>query len=93
MPADAVANVFFQDIICKYGAPQKLLSDRGSQFLSSAMQFTRSLFSVQGIFTAALNPRCEGMTERSNQTITKCLSFLVSSNHDNWAEKLCPSCL
>ena len=91
MTAETVANVFFQEIICRYGAPQKLLSDRGSQFLSSVMQFTRSLFSVQGIFTAAWNPRCDGMTERSNQTITKCLSFLVNSDHDNWDEKLAPA--
>ena len=88
MTAETVANVFFQEIVCRYGAPEKLLSDRGQQFMSSLMQFTREIFSVQGLFTAAWNPRCDGMTERSNQTIVRCLSFLVNSQHDDWDERL-----
>ena len=88
MKAETVAKVFYQEIVCRYGAPEMLLSDRGSQFTSAVMRFTRELFCVKGAFTAAWNPRCDGMTERSNQTIVKCLSFLVNTDHDDWDERL-----
>ncbi len=86
--AETVAKAFYEEIICRYGAPQKLLSDRGQQFLSKIMKFTRELFGVQGVFTASWNPRCDGMTEKSNQTIQNSLSYLVNRDHDDWDERL-----
>ena len=88
MTANTVAKIFHKQIVCRYGPPQRLLSDRGSNFTSKLMMLTRDFFGVQGVFTSSYHPEADGATERMNQTIIRCLRFLVNEKQDNWDECL-----
>ena len=89
--AETVAKAFFERIICVFGSPERLLSDRGSNFLSKIMEATRSLFMVKGVFTSSYHPETDGQTERMNQTLMRCLKFLTNDKHDNWDECIPPA--
>ena len=45
--ADAIAQLFVEEIVCRHGAPRTLLSDRGKNFLSKLVQEVCDLFSVK----------------------------------------------
>ena len=44
--AKTIARVFFEQIICRHGCPKRLLSDRGSQFLSNLIKEVCRMLSV-----------------------------------------------
>lgn len=67
--APVVADLFVNEIIGSHGAPRKLLSDRGTNFLSKLIREVCLL-----VNTTAFHPQCDGLTERFNQTMVHTLS-------------------
>jgi len=78
--ADTIARIFVEKIICRHGAPTKLLSDQGANFLAKVMEVTCRLCNTLKLKTTAYHPQCDGLVERFNKTITTMLSMFVSSN-------------
>ena len=70
------------------GAPRVLLSDRGSNFLSSLFREVCFLLNTEKIFTSACRLQTNGLAERSNGTLAQSLSMYVSSNQKDWDEHL-----
>jgi len=81
--AETVAKVFVENIVCRFGAPKKLLSDCGSNFLSNLGEICR-LCGTTKINTVPYHPQADGLVERFNRTITDILSMYVSSNQRDW---------
>ena len=77
--APIVADLFVNEIIGRPGAPRKLLSDRGTNFLFKLICEVCPL-----VNTSAFHPQCDGLTERFNQTRVHTLSQYVSASHDDW---------
>jgi transposase InsO family protein len=88
--ADAVtvARVLFDEIICRYGAPRRLLSDRGKNFLASVVREVCELCGVKKIFTTAYRPQTDGLVERFNHTLVEMLAMYTSSEQDDWDEAI-----
>jgi len=84
MKAETVARVFVEEIVCRFGAPKKLLSDRGNNFLSDLMKEICRICSTDKVNTVAYHPQTGGLVERFNRTIAEMLSIFVSSNHRDW---------
>ncbi|GBN48694.1 Retrovirus-related Pol polyprotein from transposon 17.6 [Araneus ventricosus] len=82
-----VAKVLI-DFISRHGVMQTLHSDRGSKFLSNAMQEVYTKLGISKQQTLAYNPRGNGMLERLNKTIIDTLSHLVSVQQVDWCEHL-----
>ena len=82
--AEAIADFFVEEIVLRYGAPVKLLSDRGTQFTSNLNKEIFKLLNVKHLKTTAFYPACNGLTERLNQTIISMLSMYVSHNKKDW---------
>ena len=83
-----VARILFEEIICRYGAPARLLSDRGSVFRSAIITELCSLFKTKKVFTSAYHPQTDGLVERFNHTLATMLSTYVAENQDDWDEYL-----
>jgi transposase InsO family protein len=89
--AQATAEAFIQ-FFCRWGAPAILLSDRGSNFLSTMIQEINQIFNINPRFTTAYHPQTNGKVERFNSTIVSILSMYVSMKGDDW-DKFIPFAL
>ena len=76
LSADDLAISFINRIYCLHGAPDTVLSDRGSQFVS---QFWHQLSDRLGIrlkLSSAFHPETDGQTERVNAGMEQYLLLL-----------------
>jgi len=89
--ADTAANFIFSNVICRYGAPQEILSDRGQAFTGEVMTILSKLCGISQKFTAGYHPQTNGLTERFNRTIQEVLSKFVNSAQTNWDDLLQPA--
>eukprot|EP00743_Colponemidia_sp_Colp-15_P008095 GILK01008773.1.p3 GENE.GILK01008773.1~~GILK01008773.1.p3 ORF type:complete len:206 (+),score=26.59 GILK01008773.1:3780-4397(+) len=83
-----VAEGFVAYWVLQYGAPKRLLSDRGANFLSEVVRWTCQVLRVKKINTASYHPQCNGLTERFNKTLCDMISMYVQDGHKNWDEFL-----
>jgi hypothetical protein len=83
-----IASLLYTQIICRYGPPKELLSDRGTNFLSKLVSKVCDLFDVHTLHTTAYHPACNGLTERTNGILGKILSKLATNKPDTWDEHL-----
>ena len=82
------ADFLINEVICKYGAIGRLLSDRGKQFLSGLSQQIYKMFGIKHLTTSSYHPQTNGLTEKYNQTLAKMISSYVNKSQDLWDENL-----
>ena len=68
--ASDVARIFYDEIICRYGAPSAILTDRRQQFMSHLLAELCKLFQIQKISTTAYHPQTNSTAERMNSCHT-----------------------
>ncbi|GFX28125.1 hypothetical protein TNCV_424521 [Trichonephila clavipes] len=83
-----VAEVLVRQWISRFGVPLQLHSDQGRNFDSAVCKRLCEILAIDKTRTTVLHPQSDGMVERFNRTILKCLSLLVSSNQQDWDKKL-----
>ena len=88
MEAAEVAMYLYQDIICRYGAPRTLISDRGTNFMSKLIKELCNLFQITKIETSSYHPQTNATVERLNSFILQTLRMYVNRNQDNWPDLL-----
>ena len=67
--AKTVAKFLYQGYISIFGAPARLLSDWGDNFMSSIIDEMCRLLNVKKLWTMPYHPQTNGLVERSHQTI------------------------
>ena len=67
---ETIARLLMEHIICRYGVPLELLSDRGADFLSELVTEVCRLAGIKKLNTSAYHPQTDGMVERFNRTLT-----------------------
>eukprot|EP00762_Andalucia_godoyi_P006395 ANDGO_02858.mRNA.1 Retrovirus-related Pol polyprotein from transposon 412 len=84
--ADAVtiARLIVEEVICRYGAPKKLLSDRGAAFLSGIVSEVCKVFGIKKVNTTSYHPQTDGIVERFNHTLVTMLSMFTSHHQKDW---------
>ena len=55
--ASEVARVLYDEIICRYGAPLSLVTDRGQNFMSSLITELCKLFEIKKVNTSSYHPQ------------------------------------
>ena len=87
--AQTVAVALVERIFVRFGAPEKIHSDQGSQFCSQLFLELCKRFDVKKTRTTPYHPMCDGMIERANRTIQVMLrAFIDSADCDSWDERL-----
>jgi len=82
--AETAAKVLFEDLICKYGAPRELWSDRGKPFIGEVARYLAKLFNIKQKFTSGYHPQTNGLTERYNKTIAASLAKSLKDKKEDW---------
>jgi len=90
--ADTVAQVLVEQIVCRYGCPRTLLSDRGGEFLSELSNETYRLMNIKKLNTSGYRPQTNGMVEKFNHTLVQSISQYISIDQRDWDEFLPFAC-
>ena len=81
--AQALVNVFSH-----FGFPQEILSDKGSDFMSTLMQIFLNDFGICQIRASPCHPQTNGACERFNGTMKTMLRSLTESFPASWDKAL-----
>ena len=81
-------NAFYKNYYCRWGVPQRILTDRGKAFLSdSAVQnFADKPFGNHIVSPTAHGPQADGQSEGTNQIIEIALCHVVAILKTDWTD-------
>ncbi|RVX07061.1 Gag-Pol polyprotein [Vitis vinifera] len=81
-----VASFIRSHIICRYGVPHELISDRGVHFRAEVDTLVQR-YSIRHHRSSAYRPQTNGAVEAANKNIKRILRRMVETSRD-WSEKL-----
>ena len=82
--ATEIAKIFYSEIICRYGAPDVLVTDRGQNFVSILIQEICKMFQITKKETSAYHPQANAVCERMNSFIEQSLRTCCNQNQTDW---------
>ena len=88
MEAGTVAKIVVEEVVTKFGIPNKIHSDQGRQFESELFKEMCKLLQIEKTRTTAYHPKSDGMVEMFNRTLASMISMFVDENHSDWDELL-----
>ena len=86
--AKMVAKVLYKHFIVIFGAPAKLLSDRGMNFTSTLVEELCSAFGIQKCRTMTYHAQCNGQVEHFHQTLFCMIGKLSREKKTQWEQHL-----
>lgn len=86
--AAKLAEVFHTEIVCRYGMPDGIVSDRGSLFTSDFWSALCFHSKIKRRLSTAFHPQTDGQTERQNQVLEHYLRTFANDKQTNWAKQL-----
>jgi len=81
-------KAFTEHFVTIYGCPERLVSDRGGQFIGDLAMALYKHLRIHKQSTTAYHPMANGLVERFNATLTTGLRLLVSEHQQDWDEQL-----
>ena len=89
MDTETVAEALV-DIFSRFGVPEEILSDLGTQFVSKCMKEVAWLLSIKQLTTTPYHPMCNCLTEKLNGTRKSMLKRLCSEQPRQWHRYINP---
>ena len=86
--AAVLATLFINRIVCKFGMPKGIVTDRGSLFTSNFWSEFCYMLKIKRKLSTAFHPQTDGQTERQNQSLEQYLRAFSNDRQDNWASLL-----
>jgi len=86
--ARVVAQSLLQHVICRHGVPAKILSDRGTHFISRVIAHLYSSLNIKQVLTSGYRPQTNGTCERINGVVVAKLAKLCAGCPREWANRL-----
>ena len=86
--AAELAEVFFTEIVLKFGMPAGIVSDRGSVFTSAFWSALCYHCKIKRRLSTAFHPQTDGLTERQNQVLEHYLRTFADAEQAQWANHL-----
>ena len=85
MKAKQVAKLFYTYVWKYHGLPDRITSDRGSQFVSHFWKTLCELLRIDHSMSTAYHPETDGQTEIVNATLEQTLRCFTNYLQDDWA--------
>jgi hypothetical protein len=83
-----LVELYMARIVCLYGVPKKIVSDRGSQFTSKFCKSLHENMDTKLNFSSAYHPQTDGQTERTNQVLEDMLRACALKHGCSWDKSL-----
>ncbi|KAE8909760.1 hypothetical protein PF001_g4671 [Phytophthora fragariae] len=77
-------NIMVDEVLSRHGLPERLLSDRGSNFISELAKSFYETLGIKKLYGAAYHPQTQGLVERFNGTLIGMLRMFVSETQSDW---------
>ena len=84
--ARTTAKFIYKNIICQYGIPKILMTDRGTHFNNEILEHLSLLLEFKHVMSAAYNPQTNGKVERMNGTLCNQLAKMAYDCEDDWSK-------
>src|SRR6266540_7112344 len=86
---DIVATFLYKEIICRFGVPRILQSDRRTHFINEVIQKLTKRFRVKYSLSSLYYPQSNGLVKRFNKTLCKGIAKLAKEV-DQWNKFIQP---
>ena len=86
--AETIAKMFVENIVCRHGIPEELLSDRRTNFLSTLIHEVCKLLGVKKINTSGYHPQTDGLVEKLYSTLISMIAKSCEACDHNWDARL-----
>ncbi len=86
--SEGIARVYRDHVWKDHGIPERIISDRGSVFVSRFMDALHKLIGLKAATSTAYHPQTDGQTERVNQEVEHYLRTYTNNEQDDWSEWL-----
>jgi len=86
--AETVARAYIDMWVTRYGTPEKLLSDQGTNYMSQVFSHVNKLLGVKAIRTSPLHPQTNAQAERMWKVTKLCLTHFVYDRQEEWVKYL-----
>ena len=86
--AKEVADILYNEIFTRYGAPRCIVSDRGRNFMSKLVKALCEYFEVKRSHTSSYHPETNATVERANSTLAQTIRTYVDKDQMNWPSLL-----
>ncbi|GJU27116.1 reverse transcriptase domain-containing protein [Tanacetum coccineum] len=83
-----VVITFLKKLLCRFGMPKALISDRGTHFSNKIMERTMKRYGVNHRFSTSYHPQTSGQVENTNRALKRILEKTVKDNLAIWLRKL-----
>jgi hypothetical protein len=84
--SETIARAFVENVICRHGMPRELLTDRGTNFLSTLFQNVCKILRIERKLTSSYHPMANGGAENMVKCVKNLISHYINDHHDNWDE-------
>src|SRR6202045_3220425 len=88
LTAQGAATILLEHVYANYGLLEKIVSDRGGQFVSKFMREVYWVLRIQSAASTAYHPQTDSHTERANQEVEVLLRALIKEDQTDWAAML-----
>ncbi|KAH9109248.1 hypothetical protein AeMF1_015659, partial [Aphanomyces euteiches] len=78
------SRTLIDEVLCRFGVPNRLLSDCGSNFISELAETMYTTLGIHKLTSAPYHPQSQGLVERFNHTIIQMLKIFVNDHHTDW---------
>ena len=82
------ARLFTKYIVCKYGIPESVISDRDPRWTSDFWKGVAQEIKTRMLLSSSHHPQHDGQTEVLHRLLEMMLRAYVNDDRDNWAEWL-----
>lgn len=84
--AETIATFIVDDIICRHGIPEEIVTDHGTEFDNQLMKYIARRVGIKRILATTYHPQANGQVERMNQTLVNTLRKLTDKKPNLWDE-------
>ena len=78
------AELLFKHVICKYGLPRQIISDRDQRWVGSFLKEVSKLLNIKRALTTSHHSQADGQTEIMNQILEIALRCYVQPERNDW---------
>jgi len=86
--AMSVSSAIIDAWVSAYRPPDRILSDKGPQFMSNFFVAVMKMLGIEMVRTTAYHPQTNGQVERYNRTVATQLRHYVADDPSRWDELL-----
>nr|GEU30675.1 reverse transcriptase domain-containing protein [Tanacetum cinerariifolium] len=83
-----VKKFVWDNIVCCFGIPGKIISDNGKQFSDNPFKDWCDKLNITQRFASVKHPRSNGLVERANQSLGERIISRLGEGNKNWVEEL-----